>query len=65
MAMLVPMSAVADRYDDVINNVSRPEADHGRDALRQPATVLRIVGVDEGLTVLDVGAGGARRHSRP
>jgi predicted methyltransferase len=58
IALLMPLSVIADQYDDVVNNPNRPEADHGRDALRQPATVLRIIGVGEGLTVLDVGAGG-------
>lgn len=58
LAVLIPLAAVADRYDDVVASQSRPEADHGRDELRQPAVVLRTIGVDEGLTVLDMGAGG-------
>ena len=58
VALLIPLLAFADRYDDVVSNPNRPEADNGRDELRQPATVLRTIGVDEGLTVLDIGAGG-------
>ena len=58
LALLIPLVATADRYDDVVNSPERTEADTGRDALRQPATVLRTIGVDEGLTVLDMGAGG-------
>lgn len=58
LALLIPLTVVADRYDDVVKNPNRPEADFGRDELRQPALVLRTIEVDEGLTVLDMGAGG-------
>ncbi len=58
IALLIPCIALADRYDDAVANASRPEADIARDELRQPATILRIIGVDQGLTVLDMGGGG-------
>jgi predicted methyltransferase len=58
LCLLIPIIGVADRYDDAVNNPSRVETDRVRDGLRQPASVLRTVGVHEGLTVLDVGAGG-------
>ncbi|HKJ16310.1 MAG TPA: methyltransferase domain-containing protein [Xanthomonadales bacterium] len=58
IAFLIPAIAVADRYDDVVASPSRPEADLARDGLREPATVLRTIGIDEGLIVLDMGGGG-------
>ncbi len=54
---LAPL-AWADRYDDVVNNSARPAADVQRDDLREPATVLRKIGVEPGSRILDVGAGG-------
>lgn len=58
LLILSPAPALADRYSDAVASPSRPEADIARDGLRQPETVLRAIGVEEGLTVLDVGAGG-------
>lgn len=58
LCLLVPLAGFADRYDDAVGHADRPEADRARDGLRQPAVVLRTIGIDEGLTVLDVGGGG-------
>lgn len=58
IVLLLPLPGLADRYDEAVASPIRPEADRDRDALREPATVLRMIGVDEGLTILDVGAGG-------
>ena len=58
LLLVLPVAALADNYDDAVQNPSRPENDLARDALRDPATVLRTIGIDEGLVVLDVGAGG-------
>lgn len=57
IALLVPFLAVADVYDDAVNDPGRSENDRGRDVLRQPAIVLRTIGVQPGATVLDMGAG--------
>ena len=39
-----------------LNNPSRSEADKGRDAARRPAEVLAFIGVEPGMTVLDIAA---------
>ena len=58
LALLVPLFALADPYDDAVSDPGRSENDRGRDGLRQPAVVLRTIGVEPGATVLDMGAGG-------
>jgi predicted methyltransferase len=41
-----------------VANPARPETDIQRDAARKPAEVLTFLGIDSGMTVLDVFAGG-------
>ena len=41
-----------------VANPDRPETDIQRDAARKPAQVLSFLGIDKGMTVLDVFAGG-------
>ncbi len=50
--------AWADRYDEVVQNSHRTSADTQRDALREPAKVLRAIGIQPSVKILDVGAGG-------
>ncbi len=40
-----------------LSNSERPESDKERDAARKPAEVLAFLGIDQGMTVLDVFAG--------
>ncbi|MBL4819454.1 MAG: class I SAM-dependent methyltransferase [Gammaproteobacteria bacterium] len=48
----------ADAYDDLIqaavDNPARLEASRNRDALRKPAEVIKFMGVEPGMTVLDL-----------
>lgn len=45
-------------YEAAVANESRPEADRGRDAGRKPAEVLEFLGIERGMTVLDMFSGG-------
>jgi predicted methyltransferase len=45
-------------YTMAVNNSTRPEKDVKRDATRKPASVLEFFGIEKGMTVLDVLAGG-------
>ena len=45
-------------YEAAVANESRPEADRGRDANRKPGEVLEFIGVQPGMTVLDMFTGG-------
>ena len=49
--------AVADKYDEAVANPKRPETESSRDAMRDPALVLRTIGIKPGQTILDIGAG--------
>lgn len=42
----------------MLTNSERPEEDKARDDARRPAEVLAFLGIDEGMTVMDVFAGG-------
>ncbi len=57
-AMMLVCSAVyavdAARLTQALNNPDRPEADKARDASRQPVQVLDFLGLQEGMTALDV-----------
>ncbi len=48
----------ADRYDAVVARPGRSDADVARDALDQPAALLRLAGIGPGMHVADVLAGG-------
>lgn len=45
-------------YEAALTNESRPEADRKSDAGRNPAEVLEFVGIEPGMTVLDMFSGG-------
>lgn len=49
---------VAPDFMDKIMADSRPEADRARDGSRRPYQVMNLLGVDAGMTVMDIGAGG-------
>lgn len=50
--------AVAPDFMDKLTADSRPMEDRARDGARRPYQVMQLLGVEEGMTVLDVGAGG-------
>ncbi len=45
-------------YEAAVANAARPDADRERDAARKPADVLEFIGVQPGMTVLDLFTGG-------
>jgi predicted methyltransferase len=49
--------AQADRFDAAVAHAGRPAADLTRDAKDHPAEILRLTGIDAGMTVADVLAG--------
>jgi predicted methyltransferase len=60
-AMLLASSALAidaQRLTQALNDPSRDAADRERDASRKPVEVLQFMGVEEGMTVLDIMASG-------
>lgn len=50
--------AVAPDFMDKLAADSRPMEDKARDGARRPYQVMHLLGVEEGMTVLDVGSGG-------
>lgn len=50
--------AVAPDFMDKLAAESRPAEDRARDGARRPYQVMELLGVEEGMTALDVGAGG-------
>ena len=55
------LSVLADAHDIIlqaVNNTSRPTADIDRDVNRKPAEVLEFFGIEPGMNVLDIFAGG-------
>ena len=50
--------AIAPDFMDKLGADSRPMEDRVRDGARRPYQVMQLLGVEEGMTVLDVGAGG-------
>jgi predicted methyltransferase len=51
-------SAPAGDFMDKLQADSRPDADKARDGTRRPVQVVNLIGIDEGMTVVDVQAGG-------
>jgi predicted methyltransferase len=51
-------AAVAPDFMDKLTSESRPLEDRVRDGARRPYQVMQILGVNAGMTLLDVGAGG-------
>jgi predicted methyltransferase len=58
MACAAATAAVAPDFMDKLTADSRPAADRVRDGARRPAQVMELLGVDAGMTAIDVGAGG-------
>lgn len=52
------LAAVAADFMQMLTSESRPLEDRIRDGARRPYQVMQLLGVDAGMTVLDVGAGG-------
>jgi predicted methyltransferase len=52
------MAAVAPDFMEKLTAESRPLEDRMRDGARRPYQVMQLLGVDAGMTALDVGAGG-------
>lgn len=52
------LAALAPDFMDKLASESRPIEDRMRDGARRPYQVMQLLGVDAGMTVLDVGAGG-------
>lgn len=50
--------AVAPDFMEKLGADSRPEADKVRDSARRPYQIMQLLGVEEGMTAIDVGAGG-------
>jgi predicted methyltransferase len=57
-AAVEPETPAPDVYQMAVAAPGRPEADRARDSVRMPAEVLRFFGIDPGMRVLDVFAGG-------
>src|SRR5688572_15155122 len=51
-------AAVAPGFMDKLTAESRPQEDRVRDGARRPYQVMQALGVDAGMTLLDIGAGG-------
>jgi predicted methyltransferase len=52
------VAAPAPDFMDKLQADSRPMADKVRDGSRRPVQVIKLIGIDEGMTVVDVEAGG-------
>jgi predicted methyltransferase len=52
------LAAVAPDFVQKLTSESRPLEDRVRDGARRPYQVMQLLGVDAGMTLLDVGAGG-------
>jgi predicted methyltransferase len=52
------LAALAPDFVDKLTSESRPLEDRVRDGARRPYQVMQLLGVDAGMTLLDVGAGG-------
>lgn len=52
------LAAVAPDFVEKLTAESRPLEDRVRDGARRPYQVMQLLGVDAGMTLLDVGAGG-------
>ena len=58
-AVLLPLTASADIYDDAVAHPGRPAEDLQRDPIDHPAEVLRLAGIKPGMQVADIlSAGG-------
>lgn len=57
-AEATPATPTMSIYEAAVTSDLRPEADRARDAGRKPAEVLEFVGIEPGMTVLDLFSGG-------
>lgn len=51
-------SPMPDRYAQAVSDPARSDRDRERDGLREPAKVLAAIGIQRGLKIIDMGAGG-------
>jgi predicted methyltransferase len=58
MALATSAFAVAPDFMDKLTADSRPMQDRARDGARRPYQVMQLLGVEAGMTAIDVGAGG-------
>lgn len=58
LAIATSTFAVAPGFMDKLTSESRPMEDRARDGSRRPYQVMQLLGVEAGMTALDVGAGG-------
>jgi predicted methyltransferase len=61
LSVVLASAAFADLAPDFMEKLqsdARPAEDRARDGARRPYQVLQKLGIDEGMTVVDVGAGG-------
>lgn len=58
LGMACNASAVAPDFIEKLAADSRPMQDKARDGARRPYQVMQLLGVEEGMTAVDVGAGG-------
>jgi len=58
LCWLLAAGAYAEPLSDALNNAERPDTDRERDITSQPAQVLGFAGIDTGMVVLDLFAGG-------
>jgi predicted methyltransferase len=58
VSMMSSAFAVAPDFMEKLNADSRPMEDKVRDGSRRPYQVMQLLGVEEGMTVVDIGAGG-------
>lgn len=58
IGLLFYSTAYAGIFDDVVNNPARSAEDRQRDQTSKPADILKFIGVQQGMTVLDLFSGG-------
>jgi len=58
LGMNLANADLAPDFVDKLMSDARPEADKARDGSRRPYQVMNALGVDEGMTVMDIGSGG-------
>lgn len=58
MGLVSGANAIAPDFFEQLDAESRPMEDKNRDGARRPYQVMRLLGVEEGMTAVDIGAGG-------
>src|SRR3569833_2716874 len=54
LSLSVFAASKPDVYDEAVSSTARPQADRKRDALDQPAAMLRLAGIKPGMQVADL-----------